>query len=672
MKSKLIFTFVLCGFVGGAVAGVEETVEALLPKLSAENVRERYAPQMELQALVAKACRPGAEAERGELARVLAAKAADSAIAQPARVWLVRQLEYLGAAESVAALRELLAGSDAELRECARRALEKNSAPEATEILRATLARGGEAAWQIGLMHSLGERRDPEAVSLIARNLKDPALSLAAASALAQIATGPAVEALWAAREKGAAMAADALIAAAGRLMAEGQARKASEIYSRLYSSLGPAQTRAAALVGLGKADPEQAKPLLAQALADADPRLQTAAVTSALRIYGDQASKVLVELWPKLGPRAKCQVVRALDSAAEKQILTAAADDPDEPVRVAALERLGQIGTSASIPVLARLAVQDEQAGTQKAARRALTSISGQGTDAALAQLAATGDSRMRVIAIGALAERNDQGCRPSLLKYAAESDHDVSAAACTALGKIGTDKELEPLVQLVLAGRTPGADSALQSVASRAQDKSAASARVVSLARTAQPQQLPGLFDILAMLGGKEALTAVTQFASGPAGESGDAAVRALANWPDFSAAQPLLEIASAPNCSRVRNVLAIQGISRLVSASEKEPAGARVDMAVSGLKAAARNEEKKLLLAALGSIRNPRAAEALKPFLQDPELRAEAGLAAVSLAQGLFRSDRRAAKDLAQAIKDANVSADLTRKAEGVLER
>ena len=60
------------------------------------------------RASLLNAARPGAEAERAELAKVLAAKATDAAVPQPARVWVVRQLEYIGAAESVPALTTLL------------------------------------------------------------------------------------------------------------------------------------------------------------------------------------------------------------------------------------------------------------------------------------------------------------------------------------------------------------------------------------------------------------------------------------------------------------------------------------------------------------------------------------------------------------------------------------
>src|SRR5512135_2517390 len=155
MKFKAVLApLFLCAGALAALAGSEQTVNDLLPKLAAERVEDRYSAQMELQKLALNAGRPGAEAERLEVATVLAAKAADPAVPQPARVWVVRQLEYIGGAESVAALTTLLNGQDPELKECARRALEKNSAPEASVPLRAALKQGGETSWTIGLIQS--------------------------------------------------------------------------------------------------------------------------------------------------------------------------------------------------------------------------------------------------------------------------------------------------------------------------------------------------------------------------------------------------------------------------------------------------------------------------------------------------------------------------------------
>jgi len=362
--------------------------------------------------------------------------------------------------------------------------------------------------------------------------------------------------------------------------------------------------------------------------------------------------------------------VLRALDASAERQLI-AAAGDPEEMVRLAALERLGQVGSAASIPSLFKAATEGP-AAAQKVAAAALARIPDPGAGAAIAKLAGEGAARSRAVAINALAGRNDQLAAPALLKYAAESNPEVSAAACTALARLGTDKELGGLIELVLAGKTPCADAALQAVASRATDKAATAQKVIALTRTAERRQLGPLFEVLAMLGGKEALVAVTTSAASSNLEVKDAAVRALANWPDFIATKSLLVIAFDPHVKRVHSVLALQGVARLVKSSEKEPAAVRVDAVLAAMKAGPRDEEQKLLLSALASVPDRKAAEAIKPYLSDPKLQHEAGLAAMNLAVALRQPDRPLAKELGPAVKQAGLSDDLTRRADAILKK
>jgi HEAT repeat protein len=687
MNTKtLLSTLSLFALALTAFAGAEQTVNDLVPKLAADTVRDRYSAQMELQNVALSAARPGAEAERAELATILAAKAADATVPQPARVWVVRQLEYIGAAESVPALTTLLNGQDVELKECARRALEKNPAPAATEVLRAALKQGGEPAWKIGLLQSLGERRDSGSIELIKLHLSSKETTLAASSALAKIADPQVVAALWGAYDEGIAGAADALVAAGNRLESAGDKVAAKDLFNRLYLAgttglgaspqaakqpIAPVQVRSAALIGLAAADPASARSFIDEALQQQEPALQFAAVTAAEAAHGKAAvTAALVPLLPKLLPGAKVFVLRALDASAEAQII-ATAGDPDEVVRIAALEALSRVGSAASVAILVKAAAENAS-GTQKAATAALARISGPGADAAIAKSASEGDAKTRVVAINALTQRNDQSALPALLPYAGEADPTVSAAAYAALGKMGTDKELEGLIQLVLTQKTPGAVSALQAVASRATDKAAAAQKLIELTKTAEPQQLASLYEILALVGGKEALTAVSIAAGSSNEQVKDAATRALANWPDFSGATPLLVIALDVHVTLVHNVLAVQAVARLVKSSDQEPAANRLKAALAAMKAAKRDEDKKLLLSALASVPDKAAGEAIKPYLSDPKYQQEAGLAAVTLADSLRRTDRPAARDLAQAVKSASISEALTRRADAILRR
>jgi hypothetical protein len=307
-----------------------------------------------------------------------------------------------------------------------------------------------------------------------------------------------------------------------------------------------------------------------------------------------------------------------------------------------------------------------------QKTAAVALERIPAADAGVAIEKLASEGNAGARVVAINAVAGRYDQSAAPALVKYAAESDPEVSAAACAALAKLGTDNELQGLSELMLAGKTPCAVAALQAVASRATDKTAAVQKLVAQTQTAQPGQLAPIFDVLAMLGGRDALVTVSTAAASSKAEVKDAAIRALANWPDFLGTKALLVVATDPHTTRVHNALAIQAVVRLVKSAEKEPAADRLKAALAAMNAAARDEEKKLVLSAVASVTDTSAAEALKPFLSAPKYQKEAGLAALNLAEALRKADRHAAKDLAQAVKDAGISEDLNRRADAMLKK
>jgi HEAT repeat protein len=671
MRTKLTCLLLsACLLSVAAFADVQQTVNDLIPKLAAAKMEDRYAPQMELQSLALATTRPGAELERLALAKVLAARAGDDKVPQPARVWLVRQLEYIGGGESVSTLTALLKSPDAELKDCARRALEKNSAPAASQSLRAALKQGGGTSWEIGLIQSLGQRRDADAVRLIEKALSTPETAPAAASALAKIHTQPALKALWAAFDQKLPVATDALLEAANRLLAEGNAKQAEPIYSKLGSACDGVQWRAAALNGLAKAAPEKARKLIPEAFSSTNPKLQEAALSAARIVYGKDLSKQLAGLFPNLAPSAKLLVLRAFDASAEPQVI-AAASDSDPAVQVAAVETLGRIGSPASVPLLLATAGASPSP-LQKAAWAALATISGPGVDATLARAAAQGATALRAVAIRAWAEHSSAAAAPVLLKYAGESDRNISAASCVALANVGTDAELEPLAKLTLAGTASGAEDALRAVATRSRNKAAAAEKVITLAQAAEPAKAVLLFDTLSALGGSPALTFITKTVSSSDAEASDAALRALAGWSEFAAVNPLLAIASTPDAKPLHKVLALQGIARLVRSADKEAADARLQAVAAGMKAATRDEEKKLLLSAYGSIHDARAAEALKPFLSVPELKSDAGLAVLSLSQSLLKKDKTTAKNLAQAVKAANISDDLNRRADALLKK
>jgi HEAT repeat protein len=250
MKQNLAIAALGSVALAAVGADSEQAVNDLIPKLADPKVENRYSAQMALQDIASNASKPGSGPAREALGKVLATKAADTSVPQPARVWIVRQLENMGGAEAVGALTKVMNGGDAELRECARRALEKNSAPAATAPLRAALEKASDATWRIGLMNSLGQRGDAGSVKLIAAGLGDAKTAPAAALALGNIANAPAVEALWGALNR-TPEAGEALIVVANQMKAKGDAAAATVIYERVAKEAKSKSLQAAAESGL-------------------------------------------------------------------------------------------------------------------------------------------------------------------------------------------------------------------------------------------------------------------------------------------------------------------------------------------------------------------------------------------------------------------------------------
>jgi len=135
----------------------QQAVDYLLPLMSADDVGSRYGYQIALQDMGSHAARPGAEAERQSLARVLCRTVETAEMPAETRNWFVLQLERIGKDESVETLTNLLASQDKELRDYARRALEKNPSRAVSQSLVRARKEATDPAWKDALSHSVKE-----------------------------------------------------------------------------------------------------------------------------------------------------------------------------------------------------------------------------------------------------------------------------------------------------------------------------------------------------------------------------------------------------------------------------------------------------------------------------------------------------------------------------------
>ncbi|MCP5116664.1 MAG: hypothetical protein GY953_38035 [bacterium] len=164
--------------------------------------------------------------------------------------FVCRKLGRIGSADSVPALAALLPDKDVSTR--ARHALECIASPEADKALRDSLA-NVEDDVKIGVINSLGVRRDRKSTPLLASlvNASAPDVAAAAAHALGRIGTSEAARALETYRGKATKefrwVASDASLACAERLVAAGKKHEALAILKTLGSRDQPKHVRVAA-----------------------------------------------------------------------------------------------------------------------------------------------------------------------------------------------------------------------------------------------------------------------------------------------------------------------------------------------------------------------------------------------------------------------------------------
>lgn len=140
--------------------------------------------------------------------------------------------------------------------------------------------------------------------------------------------------------------------------------------------------------------------------------------------------------------------------------------------------------------------------------------------------------------------------------------------------------------------------------------------------------------LLRVLRTVGGAKALATVKSAAADEDAQVKDTALRALCDWPTPDALPEVARLLKSPP-SRTIKVLALRGFVRLVPQDDAANAK-KAEMLQEAMALAERDEERRLVLSALGNIPAVEALAALAPHLDNAALKEEACLAAVAIAE------------------------------------
>jgi len=557
-----------------------------------------------------------------------------------------RELAVIGNRKAVPVLAALLA--DPKLSHMARYALETMPGPAVDRALRKEL-KWAKGRRLVGIIGSIGVRKDTKAVKPLSSLLLDgdTEVAHAAARALGNIGTAKSARAIEDVLPKIAPTNrlafCEGLFRCAEAFKAKGKPEDALALYDRLRGLIFiPDQVRAGALRGSIITQGKSGLSLLWEALVSSDRILFNAAIRASLEMPGTEVTCVLTAILPKLQSENQIVVMQTLGARGDATAVPALSVQAKSGVkakRLAAIRALAAIGDAVSVTTLVEL-IGDSENEIAQAAVDGLAGIPGGKADAAALDLLKSPNASQRITGIELVGRRRMVAAVPELLNAASDPDAKVRASALQRLGKLGTPAEVPTLIKLLLRSTDEpdldGLAGALSSICTGAGSPAPATGQIIAALPEAKPKQKAALLGVLSAVGGANALAAVRSALKEANPTVREAAVRALADWPDAATAPDLLQIVRAAKNRNERDD-AFRGYVRL--ARESEPnAAPKLKMLTEVSKLANSPAEKKLVLAGLGDVLTVESLQLVTPYLSDAEVANEAGAVAVKISEEL----------------------------------
>jgi len=590
--------------------------------------------------------------------------------AYPAKQFVCRMLRRMGTKASVPALSALLI--DKQLSHMARFALTRMSCPEAGAALRDAIAKtSGDL--RIGIVDSIGRRRDTGDIPALAKLLEDRETALAAIRALGNIGGREAFKALARAKVPSdlSAEMEDAMLKCADTMFANGED---AGIYDTLFRPGSPKMIRIAALRGIVLAKKEKAVGRLLELLKGEDEDLAKAASKYIIETPGSAMTRALAAALGDLdtGPRTRLlDLLSERGDKAASPAVTGLMNNEDQATSVAAIKSLAVLGDASCVAALAKAATAGGETG--KAAIETLNAIRSEGVGEAMSRLLDSGDAAVKAGIIKVMATRGDRTVAPAMLKAAADKDPNIRRDAINGLSGAAGPGQVPGILKLLLSCKDDAERSALAKTLSRAalraDDPTVCSGSIADGLKTADARTKLLLIATLGKLGGAKALEAVRQELDGGCEEVIRAAIKALHGWPDSSPAGDLLNVMKAtkdPACK----ALAFRGYIRMANMVGAGSSRRADGMYGNALGLASTPAEKKAVLGGLSEAHSLEALALVEGLLTDGDVKAEAELAAVQIAGNVRQSGPERAREVLKKVIGGTKNNGLAERARSVM--
>ena len=624
-------------------AGIVEICRRLAPLGKTDDSLARFA----LEAAGTYAMREGGEKDRSLFARAVL-KAMKSAGAPDIKAFLIARIQQAGGRESIDPLSRFL--GDPRLVDPAAQALLTIQAPGTEEVFIKALGRSKGTNTAV-LIEALGKLRSRKAVSRIITfassfdqdvrqaslfalaNIGDPRTEFALSKI--DIASSPLEKTEAAAR----------YLLFARRLAETGRKEDGLRIARSLVeknTGAGESQVRSSALTLLARILGADVLPELVRAMESSDPAFRSRALELALEIPGEEVTARFIDKAAEVTAGARAQTIGMLGRRGDRKALPyieGKLRSADEASRSAAIEAAALLGGTEASEVLSPLwqEADEEQAGALK---KAFLNFPAETAIPLVASAFESASAAAKVAIVEILGERRAKEQAGIVLAAAENEDEAVRKKAIAALEAVARAEDLPETIRLLQTAADPAEialfQNAVAATAGEIPEPEKRAGLVIDAMTNAQGRQRSALLRPLSRIGGEVALRAVIAETKSKDPQVQAVAVHSLANWPEFGAAGPLLELARTGHSLPGRRFvyLALQGYGRLVAESA-EPPEKKVSLIKEALTFAQGTAEKNALLESMGKIHSLESLLLIEVFLDDPDFQERAARTAVRCA-------------------------------------
>jgi HEAT repeat protein len=572
--------------------------------------------------------------------RATAVKAYGKALAKISgkenQAFIISQLQITGKDDAVITLKKYL--NDERLCDPSARALVKINTLASKAALLAAL-KGSKGNCTISLVEAIGDSRNPLAVKSVSALIgKDQKLTKVALYAVANIADPISINLLANAAQKSGFTYDETNATYAYLLFIKNlgknnvvTATKLAKTLSTKASLANQVQTHTAALKLLVDMQGVKSTPTLIEAARNNDQQYRDAA----LKFAGPYINPTSTTLWVaelnKANAGEKAAIIKMLGDKRASSALPAILKQlksTDSEVVVAAITASGKIGQDKVLGDLLEV-MKTGDANEITAVQNAMLIMKGTSVTTKVANALPNMPASAQIAMINVLAARGAYDKVQVVLPLLSSPDANVRAAAYASLKGVAGENNLPQLYTLLTSStqntETADIQAAIIAVAGHAKDKSVQSIMALQQMDKAPADRKTLYLNILASIGDKKSLAAVSK-----AFETGDvatkqAAITALSQWADVSAAPELYMISKQTSDAGLKNQ-ALRGYIAMISKSSYPP-DEKIIYLRDAMEIAQTVPQKKLILQEATDNKTFPALVFVSRYLDDPQLQEDA---------------------------------------------